>query len=238
MTVFDQTAAYYDLIYSSKNYQREANEIQAYIAKVYPQARDVLDVACGTGKHAQILSEHYQVDGIDLNPSFIEIASARNPDGQFYCKDMMKFQLPRQYDVVLCLFSSIAYVRTFDGLVDTLGQLHNHVKPAGCLIVEPWFAPDTWESGRYNMLTVENESHKICRMSHATREGLVSVLHFQYLISSRSGIEHYMERHELGLFSNNNMLQAFQMAGFTCEFDSVGISGRGMYIARIKGGVT
>jgi trans-aconitate methyltransferase len=234
MKMFDQTASYYDLIYSSKNYQREANEIQAYIAKVYPHAQDVLDIACGTGKHAQYLSEHYKVDGIDSNSSFIEIASSRNPNGQFYCKDMMKFQLPKKYDVVLCLFSSIAYVKTFDGLVDTLGQLFNHVKPAGYLIVEPWFAPDTWESERYDMLTVEDETHKICRMSHTTREGLVSVLHFQYLVSSHRGIEHHKERHELGLFSNNNMIQAFQMAGFTCEYDSVGISGRGMYIARIK----
>jgi SAM-dependent methyltransferase len=232
--MFDKTASYYDLIYSSKDYQREANDIQDYLVKVCPQARDILDVACGTGKHAQYLSEYYQVDGIDSNPSFIEIASARNPDGQYYCKDMMKFQLPKQYDVVLCLFSSIAYVKTFDGLVDTLGQLYNHVKASGCLIVEPWFAPDTWESGRYDMLTVEDETHKICRMSHTTREGLVSILHFQYLISSLNGIEHYKERHELGLFTRNNMLQAFQMAGFTCEYDSVGISGRGMYKAKIR----
>lgn len=233
--MFDKTAAYYDLIYSFKDYQKEAKEIQDYLTQVSPQALNILDIACGTGKHAQYLSKHYRVDGLDSNPSFIEIASMRNPDGQIYCKDMMKFQLPQQYDVVLCLFSSIAYVKTFDGLVDTLGQLFNHVKASGCLIVEPWFAPNTWESERFDMLTVEDETHKICRMSHSTREGLVSVLHFQYLISSRQGIEHYKERHELGLFSTNNMLQAFQMAGFTCEYDSVGISGRGMYIARIKG---
>ncbi|MEX2416538.1 MAG: class I SAM-dependent methyltransferase [Paenibacillaceae bacterium] len=221
-------------MYSFKDYQREANDIQDYLVKECPQARNILDVACGTGKHAQYLSEHYQVDGIDSNPSFIETASIRNPNGQFYCKDMMKFQLPQQYDVVLCLFSSIAYVKSFDGLVDTLVQLYNHVKPTGYLIVEPWFAPDTWESERYDMLTVEDETHKICRMSHTTREGLVSILHFQYLISSRHGIEHYKERHELGLFSNNNMLQAFQMAGFTCEYDSVGISGRGLYVAKVR----
>jgi SAM-dependent methyltransferase len=235
MKMFDQTAAYYDLIYSSKDYQQEANDIQAYINKVHPQAKQVLDVACGTGKHAQYLSEHYQVDGIDMNSSFIEIASSRNPNGQFYCKNMMKFQLPHKYDVILCLFSSIAYVKTFDGLVDTLGQFRHHVEREGCLIIEPWFAPDTWEAGRYHMLTVENETHSICRMHHASREGLVSVLNFQYLINSRSGIEHYTERHELGLFSVNNMIQAFEMAGFTCEFDSDGISGRGMYVAKLKG---
>lgn len=233
--MFDKTAFYYDLIYSSKDYQQEANDIQAYITKVHPQAKQVLDVACGTGKHAEFLSEHYEVDGLDMNPSFVEIAASRNPKGQFYCKDMMKFQLPNKYDVVLCLFSSIAYAKSFDGLVDTLGQLRNHVKPDGCVLIEPWFAPDTWESGRYDRVTVDNETHSICRMSHASREGLVSVLEFQYLISSRDGIEHYKERHELGLFSNNNMIQAFEMAGFSCEYDSVGISGRGMYVANIKG---
>ncbi len=233
--MFDETAAYYDLIYSNKDYQQEAKDIQAYLTRVYPQAIHILDIACGTGKHAQYLSHHYKVDGIDINPSFIELASMRNPDGQFYCKNMMKFQLPEQYDVVLCLFSSIAYVKTFDALVDTLGQLLKHVKASGYLIVEPWFAPDTWESERYDMLIVEDETYKICRMSHSSREGLISILNFQYLISSSQGIKHHKERHELGLFSTNNMLQAFQMARFNCEYDAVGISGRGMYIARIKG---
>ncbi len=233
--MFEQTAAYYDLIYSFKDYQKEAKEIQDYLHNVYPEAVRILDIACGTGKHAQFLSEHYQVDGIDSNPVFVEIAANRNPDGQFYCKDMMKFQLPQQYDVVLCLFSSIAYAKSFDALVDTLGQLHNHTKPSGYLIVEPWFAPDTYESNRYDMLTVEDETHKICRMSHSTREGLLSILHFHYLVNSRQGITHYKEKHELGLFSNNNMLQAFKMSGFSAEYDPIGISGRGMYVAKIKG---
>jgi len=234
--MFDKTASYYDLIYSSKNYLKEANGIRDYLVRIYPQAKDILDVACGTGMHAQYLSEQYQVDGIDYNANFIEIASARNPNGQFYCRDMMKLDLQKQYDVVMCLFSAIAYVKTFDGLVDTLGQLHKHIKVNGYLLVEPWFAPDTWESERYDMLTVEDETHKICRMSHSTREGLVSILNFQYLVSTRQGIEHYKERHELGLFSKNNMLQAFEMAGFTCEYDQEGISGRGMYIAKIREG--
>jgi ubiquinone/menaquinone biosynthesis C-methylase UbiE len=31
------------------------------------KARQILDVACGTGEHAKFLKRHYAVDGIDLN---------------------------------------------------------------------------------------------------------------------------------------------------------------------------
>ena len=136
--MFDKSARVYDMIYSHKDYEKEANEIKNYIVNLHPRAKNILDVACGTGKHAQYLSHHYQVDGIDLNEQFIEIAAKRNPNGHFMCKDMKKFQLNQCYDVIMCLFRSIAYVNTYDSLIDALGQLKNHLNPDGVLIVEVW----------------------------------------------------------------------------------------------------
>jgi hypothetical protein len=42
----------------------------------------------------------------------VRIAKAKHPGGQFRRADMVAFQLRRRYDAVLCLFSSIGYVRT------------------------------------------------------------------------------------------------------------------------------
>lgn len=232
--MFDKTAELYDLIYSFKNYEQESEQICDYIKGLKPDAKDVLDVACGTGMHASYLSRFFQVDGIDLNERFIEIAAERNPDGKFLCRDMTQFQLDKHYDIVMCLFSAIAYVGTYDALIKSLKQFKNHLNQGGIVIVEPWFAPEAWEVGRLDMLTVEDEqNNKICRMSYSAREGQTSILNYQYLIGSSAGVVHHSERHELALFTVDEMLGAFTDAGMTCEYEPIGISGRGIYMGKM-----
>ncbi|HAT59516.1 MAG TPA: hypothetical protein DCS60_01935 [Opitutae bacterium] len=56
----------------------------------------MLDVACGTSERARILTKTYgySVDGIDLEPNFVEIAQSRNPGGEFTSVEMWSFTLP------------------------------------------------------------------------------------------------------------------------------------------------
>jgi 2-polyprenyl-3-methyl-5-hydroxy-6-metoxy-1,4-benzoquinol methylase len=119
--MFGLSSKYYDVIYSFKDYKREAELIRNYIAKHVLNCRTILDVACGTGQYAFYLKNQYLIDGIDLNPEFISIAKRKNPEGNFYVADMTNFTLNKKYDVVMCLFSSIGYVQTLDNVVRTLG---------------------------------------------------------------------------------------------------------------------
>lgn len=50
---------------------------------------------------------NYSVDGIDLDPEFVEIARRKLPRSLIEHADMVDFDLGRRYDVVVCLFSSI-----------------------------------------------------------------------------------------------------------------------------------
>jgi ubiquinone/menaquinone biosynthesis C-methylase UbiE len=107
-SMFTKTAEYYDLIYSFKNYASEAKKIDALIKKEHLTARSILDVACGTAEHAKLLAQDFSVDGIDLEPKFIQAAQRKVPSGNFSVADMRQFELGKKYDVVQCLFSSIA----------------------------------------------------------------------------------------------------------------------------------
>ncbi|WP_274653273.1 class I SAM-dependent methyltransferase [Paenibacillus humicola] len=222
----------YDLLYSFKNYEREAGEIKEYILARCPKARTILDVACGTGKHAQYLNANFQVDGIDISPRFVEIAQARNPASAFWCKDMTSFELDRQYDAVICLFSAIAYASSGESLTRTLKQMKKHTKPGGYLFIEPWFTPDTWSPGNVSILNGGNKELKVSRMSHSSRADKISILNFDYLIGTTDGITHISEKHELGLFTVGEMMSAFREAGLEAEHDPKGIGGRGMYFAK------
>jgi hypothetical protein len=100
------------------------------------------------------------------------------------------------------------------------------------VLVEPWFAPGTMQHGRVSINTAESGDVRVARMAHTEVEGRLSRIRFEYLIGRPSGIAHAVELHELGLFSTEEQLRAFEEAGLMATHDPVGLDGRGLFIAR------
>lgn len=236
--MFSESADVYDIIYGVfKDYSGEADKIAATLRTLHPNARTVLDVACGTGEHARILAGNhgFEVDGIDLDEGMIQVARAKNAAGRFEVADMRDFDLSRQYDVALCLFSSIGYARTLANVRRAFASFRRHLRAGGIALIEPWFPPGVLEVGRISINTADAVALKVCRMIRTTIEGSLSRLECQYLIGNATGIRHASEVHELGLFTVQELTQALQEEGFQVQHDPVGLSGRGLYIARLEG---
>jgi len=228
------SAQWYDLLYSFKDYQEEATNIAKLLNQFHPAAQTLLDVACGTAEHDRCLSQHYKIDGIDINEEFIRIAQEKNPNGSYSCADMQDFDLDRKYDVILCLFSSIAYAKTIANVQKILICFKKHLNPGGIILVEPWFDFKRWKPGSIHMLTAETKDLKICRMNVSRQDGHLSILDFHYLVATAEGVQHYEEVHEIGLFTRDEMLKAFNAAGLMAEFEEKQFSDRGLYIAQTK----
>jgi len=233
--MYELSTKYYDVIYSFKDYKQESELIRNYIKQQGASYKTILDVACGTAEHAFFLKDDYRVDGIDLNSEFVEIAKLKNPEGNYYTADMTDFQLDKKYDVVTCLFSSIGYVKTLDNVVKTLQNFKDHLNQDGIILVEPWFSPEVWNEGRTDTLTTEHNNIKMCRMSYTSKQGRISILRFDYLFGSQTGIEYFSEEHIMGLFSTEELILAFKEVDLEVQYDEQGISGRGMFVARRRG---
>lgn len=233
--MFSKSAELYDRIYGSfKDYEQECHKIHSLVQQEYPSAHILLDVACGTGEHARILKTlfDYEVDGIDLDSDLIAIAREKNPTGTFCKGDMADFSLGKTYDLVMCLFSSIGYVKTLDRVTASLKMFSQHLKDEGIIMVEPWFQPGALSPGKIFLNTSQDDDLSVVRMAYNQVNDRLSTLHFEYLIGIEGNITHEVEIHELGLFTVDEMMECFQKAGLTAIYNEEGLSGRGLYISR------
>jgi SAM-dependent methyltransferase len=145
---------------------------------------------------------------------------------------MVEFSLGRTFDVVTCLFSSIAYARTAPRLRRAIATMARHVCPGGVLLIAPFFTPEAWVPGQPHALFVDIPELKLVRMnvSDVDAGGKVAILDFHYLVGTPEGIERFTERHELGLFTDEEYRTAFRQAGLDVAHDAEGLIGRGLYI--------
>lgn len=224
---------YYDAIYSAmgKDYVLEAEKVHEVIQKHKCTAgKSLLDVACGTGTHAGLLSKYYDIGGMDLNQNMLKVAREKHPEIRFLKGDMKSFNLGRKFDAVTCLFSAIGYMRTKTELRQAIQSMSRHLLPGGVLLVEPWFTPEQWTPGRVSTIFVDKPGVKIVRMSHSGKKSRVALLEFQYMIGMSQGLEHLREHHEFGLFTHEEYMDSFTRAGLNVIHDSQGVDGRGLYI--------
>ena len=231
--MFSKSAKFYNAIYESmgKDYVAEAQKVHHIIGqRKKSPGNSLLEVACGTGLHAFVLQKYYQVEGLDLDAEMLAVASQNYPDISFHQADMAEFDVGKQFDVVTCLFSSIGYVKTTERLNQATQVMANHLLPGGVLIVEPWFTPEQWKPGRVSALFVDQPDLKISRMNISEIEGRLSFFIFNYLVGTPQGVEYFTERHDLGLFTHEEYLEAFRKTGLEVTHDPEGLDGRGLYI--------
>jgi SAM-dependent methyltransferase len=106
--MFDRTAHLYDLLYAFKDYEAESVALVELIRSRNPAATSVLDVACGTGRHLELLRASFSdLAGVDLEPGLLDVARTRLSGVSLTHGDMRTFDLGRYFDAVTCLFSSV-----------------------------------------------------------------------------------------------------------------------------------
>ena len=231
--MWKELARYYDLLYSWKSYKKEADVIHGLIQKhKKTSGSELLDVACGTGNHIQFLKKHYKITGTDLNKDMLKVARKKFPKLKFKQANMISFDLKKQFDVVICLFSSIGYVKTPANLKKTIACFSKHLKTGGVLIIEPFFTRETYRVGIPRANFVDQPDIKICRMNVSQKRGDIAVFDFYFLVATKTGINFLRDKHELGLFNINQSLAILKENGFKARFFKNGLMrGRGLYLA-------
>jgi len=229
--MYAQTAAYYDRIYAFKDYAEEAATVGNVVkASGRSPGNRLLDVACGTGLHLEHLAKAFEAEGLDLSEELLAFARQRNPALAFHVGDMRTFHLGASYDVVTCLFSSIGYMTTLEDLRRAIERMAAHLVPGGVLIVEPWITPEAWKPDSLHGLFIDEPHLKLARINTSQVVNGLSVFDLHHLIGTPDGVRHLVEHHEMGLWTVDEMTEAFEMATLETSYDPEGLTGRGLHI--------
>jgi SAM-dependent methyltransferase len=231
---FTKSARLYDSLSGQKDYAAASATLRKVLRKVAPNAKSLLDVACGTGRHLQHLRDHFSVAGLDRSPEMLEVARQRCVGVPLYEGSLVGFRLSRTFDVVTCLFGSIGYARTTRNLNRAVRTMKRHLRCGGALVVEPWVTPDRFVSGKLVFDRVDEPDLKIARMYVTSREGRLSVFESDYLVCTADGVRHFRERQELGLFTDEEYRAAFLEAGLEIVDMQGDLFGYGLYVCRLS----
>jgi SAM-dependent methyltransferase len=228
MGVFGNYARYYDLLYRDKDYAGEAAFIDRLIRTHHPNARDLLELGCGTGQHALLLAKSgYQIHGVDLSTQMLQQANERllalPPDLaaklQFSQGDIRSVRLERDFDVVISLFHVISYQTTTTDLQAALTTARQHLRPGGILIFDVWYGAAVL-SERPSVRVKRLEDAEICVTRIAepivySNENLVEV-NYQVFVRDKqnNSVEELHESHRMRYLFVPEMDLLLAQAGF------------------------
>jgi len=132
---YDQFAQFYDNGTSTDNVEK-VKLLEEIIQRLNPEAKSLLEIACGTGNVLKPLSSRYEVAGLDLSPKMLDVAKTKLPNVPFYEGDMTKFELDKKFDIILCIFDSINHLVEFDQWEATFDSVKAHLNDSGVFIVD------------------------------------------------------------------------------------------------------
>ncbi len=135
---------FYHKLYFERNQKEAADFIHRLLALLMPPAGSfLLDVACGRGRHARILSEAgYDVTGIDLAPGSIAFANQFADEHlHFFVHDMRHLLCTNCFDYAFNFFTSFGYFETQREHLNAVHTIGAALRPKGIFVLDYLNAP-------------------------------------------------------------------------------------------------
>lgn len=213
---FKDYSKYYDLLYTDKDYAGEVDYIESLIEN-YSRIKvdSLLELGCGTGIHAQIISSHgLSVTGIDLSPDMLRLAQDRlnslnisRDRLDLVNGDVRTYRSDRRFDVVISLFHVLSYQISEDDVSAMLETVSYHLVSGGLFIFDFWYGPAVlWQKPSARIKELSDEEINITRFANPilrSIENLVDVNYSLFIENKRtpnSGIQKITESHKMRYF--------------------------------------
>ncbi|MDR1236583.1 MAG: methyltransferase domain-containing protein [Holosporaceae bacterium] len=214
---FDLYSKYYDLLYKDKDYEAEAKYVKTLLGENGTNIRDILELGCGTGRHAHLLNRAgYNVFGIDSSSSMLEQAKLIGVN----CVkgDVRTFRADKTFDAVVSLFHVADYQTSNDDLTDFFRTASVHLKSGGIFIFDCWYGPCVLNiKPEIRIKKLENENISIRRTAIPTmhpNENIADVNYEIDIISDGNRYSSLKETHRMRYLFRPEIELILKMTGF------------------------
>lgn len=223
MSVFNEYARYYDLLYRDKDYAGEAEYVRNLIEAHSPGAKTILNLGCGSGRHDRCLVDReYAVTGVDLSEEMLAAArNAATDNGalEYVQGDVRMVRLGKTFDVVVSLFHVISYQVTNADLMAAFATANSHLNPGGIFIFDCWYGPGVLtDRPTVRVKELEDDNTSVTRIAQPVmypNENVVDVNYQVFLRDKASGsVREIRETHRLRYLFVPEVQQMLAASGF------------------------
>jgi SAM-dependent methyltransferase len=202
----------YVALYPHRN-EAEAERAVALIAGTLGtrSVRRVLDLACGSGRHARYLGQRWWTSGVDLSETLLGIAQRNGIPARLVRADIRELPYRQSsFDLVVNLFTSFGYFET-DAEHERVIQDIRRVMTAGGTFVLDFFNARQVEEQLVPYDESSIAGRKVEQRREITDDGRFVVKH----ISIKDDGRQFVER--VRLFSQRDLVSMLDRAGFRVE---------------------
>lgn len=226
---FAQIAAYYDLLYDSKDYSGEALFIDQLIrdAVVFAKPWSLLDLACGSARHTiEFARLGYAVAGSEPSEEMRVLAKRNLVQAGL---EFPLYEYPFQschligdvFQILTSLFASFGYLVDDADIALSLSNIRRLLVPGGVFIFDIWNA-DAVRSD-YQAVKVLEKQNEYIRLKRTSRTQLdlnrcVAEVEFFIELVSKDGLsQRFKETHAVRFFEPQKLQSLLDSQGLLVE---------------------
>ena len=211
--LYNQLSKYLDASYRrTKNYQHEVDFI---LRRVGNNRGILIDVACGSGGHAELLSNAgFEVYAADLIDGMLRLVRKNLPKARVFKQDMRDLDVPVEADVLICMYNSINYNYSYDELTDTFQRFYDHLKPGGVVIFDTAFMKHTWKPGPFSVETMTTPEFELARVNKSYKKRSFGIIEIVFVIFEKGRKKIVETQNKIFLPDRDRILSLMKQVGF------------------------
>ena len=133
--------AFYEHMFAEESFEMAHQQSSELLVLANHEVKDILDLACGPGRHCIALSQlGCNVTGVDISPFLLSQAKqniqSKGLNVQLIESDMSCFSQPDSFDLIVNMFNSFGYLPSHEENFNVIQLAYQNLRKSGTLIID------------------------------------------------------------------------------------------------------
>ena len=177
---------------------------------------NILCLGCGAGGSDFTFKKYFNVTGLDLSESMLNLAKNLNPEVIYHLGDMRDVRLEQKFDAVTVL-DSIVYNLTEEDIRSTYKMAYEHLEPGGVFLTYIDYTSENFIQNQTLVNAWRNDDVEITLVENYfdpnTNDAQFEAT-FIFLIRKSGKLEVQTDHHVMGLFKTEIWVNLLKETGF------------------------